>query len=83
MTRTNYRQIARGDWEFGKATDGTFSYDAIQSSILLCIRDELQTINNQLRSLGSDGVHALIRLGLTEVRAMKKKRLAREKRGNR
>lgn len=74
-------------WTFSPSgLDGGFSYQALQaaasieaSKALLRVEASLLRIEHQMRSLGADGLHELIRLQVREARAKTKARRAKAK----
>lgn len=74
------REIASTNWEFQANRDGSFSLPVIQTAAMLDAAASLRRIAFAIDSLGSDGIHSLIRAQLVEVRAAAKARRARAKR---
>ena len=73
VVRQGFAEIADGDWRLCEPT----SLPTIQAAAILNIDRTLKRIEALLNQLGSDGIHPLIREGLSEVRATRRKRLKR------
>ncbi len=61
-------QITETNWTFTSDYNGGFTVDVIRTAALLTIARKLGNIENQIRSLGNDGIHDLIRTELKEVK---------------
>lgn len=77
-TTRSAKEIGQWNWQFTSDGNDHYSHDQIQSATRVTIRHELKTLRslfqlmlNRMDSLGTDGLHLILREHARKIRAAK------------
>jgi DeoR/GlpR family transcriptional regulator of sugar metabolism len=91
MTSKSTRDMALSNWgEWNTSPDGGYSYDSINSASLVFIAQSMERLNvtmeafrRDMLTLGSDGLHEVIRAHVKRIRKAEQRAAQRERKARR